>query len=504
MLKTLLILFLLISVNIKSQGLFEESNKNTVDVNDIVATIGTLNLTVGEFFYSYEYGPAFAKREKNSKNIYLKYMINEKLLAIDGYANKLLEKDEARNMLDDIQADLATEEMFKDEILNKVNISKDELESGIERKQNTLQLKWLFSTDEQTIINYANQLDRGIKFDSLFNLQLNDSVFANDREMKTTEFDLIKKNRVLAKIIENLKPGEISHPINTDDGWYIIEFDNKWKNMLTGETEYDKVKSEVNEVLMKTKIDSLSDVYVNKLMLEENPVIQRNVADVLKYYIAKNILSDETNSKWEIRNKLDSALAKLGFNKNDNYKSLIIAKGKKTNFTLEEFLSWFWNRDQYFKIPGDSFLNYSFALEKIIWQMVRDKILVREAKEKKYFDNNWVKTQTGWWRDKIVYSAEINKLSNSVMIEYERKMVPTNSKESKDAYLSSELTKKMLHKLLELKREYKITVNQNVLDKIKVSSENEPKSVDVYYIKKGSMIPRNPFPTISAEWAAWE
>ena len=502
--KTLLILLFLISANILPQSFFDDSNKNAVIVNDVVATIGNLKITAGEFFYSYEFGPAFPKRGKNSKNIYLQYMINEKLLALEGYANNLLKKDDVKNLFGDIQADLATEEMFKDEILSKVSISSEELESGIELKQNVLYLKWLYFENEQTMNHYVRQMDIGISFDSLFSLQLNDSVFANDRELNATEFDLIKKNFVLAKIIADLKPGEISYPIKVEEGWYIVKYANKWKNMLTGETEYEKIKSEVREALTETKIDSMSGLYVNKLMLEENPVIQREVADVLKYYIAEHIIPGETNEQWETRNKLDSILTKLGFNKNDNYKSLAIAKGKNTDFTLEEFLNWFWNRDQYFKILKDNYLNYSLAMEKIIWQMVRDKILTGKAKEKGYFENSWVKFQSGWWKDKIVYSAERNELGNMVMINYEEKGIPSNFKKPKDDYLTSELTKITLHKLVALKKKYKVVINQNILDKIKVSSENEPKSIEVYYVKKGSLIPRNPFPTINAEWAGWE
>src|SRR3972149_4522706 len=195
--KTLLILLFLIAANILPQSFFDDSNKNAVIVNDVVATIGNLKITAGEFFYSYEFGPAFPKRGKNSKNIYLQYMINEKLLALEGYANNLLKKDDVKNLFGDIQADLATEEMFKDEILSKVSISSEELESGIELKQNVLYLKWLYFENEQTMNHYVRQMDIGISFDSLFSLQLNDSVFANDRELNTTEFDLIKKNFVL-------------------------------------------------------------------------------------------------------------------------------------------------------------------------------------------------------------------------------------------------------------------------------------------------------------------
>ena len=61
--------------------------------NEIVASVGPINITTDEFYYSYEFGPAFVKREKDSKERYLKYMINEKLLALDGYSRGIDKKE---------------------------------------------------------------------------------------------------------------------------------------------------------------------------------------------------------------------------------------------------------------------------------------------------------------------------------------------------------------------------------------------------------------------------
>ena len=45
---------------------------------------------------------------------------------------------------------------------------------------------------------------------------------------------------------------------------------------------------------------------------------------------------------------------------------------------------------------------------------------------------------------------------------------------------------------------------KNVLDKIKVSSENDKKAIDMYIVKRGNLIPRPAFPSIDNDWASWE
>ncbi|MBU2585824.1 MAG: hypothetical protein KKH32_10900, partial [Bacteroidetes bacterium] len=117
-----------------SQTLFFEKNGKKLSGNEIVATIDSINITAIEFFYSYESGPSFSKRNENSKNTYMKYMIYEKLLALDAYNQKLIEKDHAKEMFIDIESDLASEELFKDEILSKVKVTEEEIDTVVNQK----------------------------------------------------------------------------------------------------------------------------------------------------------------------------------------------------------------------------------------------------------------------------------------------------------------------------------------------------------------------------------
>ena len=99
------ILFFFNLTNSYSQDLFNERNQNNINKDDIVAEVDTIKITAEEFYYNYEFGHAFPKRKSNSKETHLKYLINEKLLALDGYEKGVLEKDTAmkKNHLDIIK-----------------------------------------------------------------------------------------------------------------------------------------------------------------------------------------------------------------------------------------------------------------------------------------------------------------------------------------------------------------------------------------------------------------
>ena len=130
-----------------SQNLFFEDEQNSKIKNEIVAEVGPLKITAEEFIYNYEFGPAFPKRKENSKLTHLNYMINEKLLALDGYGNGMMEKETARVILSDIEADLATEEMFQEEIIPEIKVDSTEIERVIKKKLSEYYIKWLFAED---------------------------------------------------------------------------------------------------------------------------------------------------------------------------------------------------------------------------------------------------------------------------------------------------------------------------------------------------------------------
>jgi len=502
--KTLLILLFFCLSKSYSQNIFFEGNENSKIKNEIVAQVGSVKITAEEFIYSYEFGPAFPKREKNSKLIYLNYMINEKLLALEGYEKGVMKNELRKGLYADIESDLASEEMFKKEIVPKVKINDVEIKKVIEKKQTEYQLRWLHANDSPALKDYLTQLKNGISFDSLFTAQLSDSVLVDDRQLTTSLYNIYMKNPQFALIVDTLKAGKISDPIHTDDGWYIIKIDNIIKSMITGEAEYNKLKSEAVEAITKSKMDLLSDQYVKGLFEDENPIIKRDVFNVLRSYLGKFILTPENYSEWKLDDKLEVALSNLGLKRGEKYTGLTLVECKNRKISLDEFIIWFRNREQYVKFSKNELIAFSKSLEDLVWVMVRDKLLTDEAYQKGYNKSDWVKKQSTWWKDKISYSAYRNELANFITLNSEEQRLVSEKKQSQSEIMSAELSKKILHKILELKKKYKIVINEVLLNKIKVSTENDKKAIEMFIAKRGNLIPRPAFPSIDNDWVNWE
>lgn len=508
MMKTKFYSLVLILILFSSLFAFNEQkeNKRFSKQDSVLASVGNIKITTDEFVNGYEYGPSFYKRVKDSKRKYLDHLIREKLLALDGYSRNLDTTESVIEVFDAFRADLATEELFKDEILSKVTYTQTEVDTIAKQKMIDVELQWLYSPSQEEIVNLQDSLRSGVEFQKLFNKQLNDSVAVDDRALKSSRYHLGMKNLDLAKITDILEIGKYSTPIKSNNGWYIILLKNFNYNLVTTESEEARVKNEARQAVIKKKMDELSDKYVNGLLLEQNPVIKRKPFQILRSYLGMYQLSQEKYKEWQLSEKLNEALNEYNNVERKDYSKISLVELRDYNISFEDFLIWYRVRDQYLKFDKRSFAQYSRSLEQMVWRMVRDRILSQAASLKGYYARKVVKDQSKLWMDKILYGTVKDEIINSIIIENkEIKLINGSTKSiSQSEFIENELTKKLFRKINELKKKYLIKINEEILAKIKVSDEENPNAIELYTVKRGGLIPRTPYPTIDNYWARWQ
>ena len=483
--------------------------------NAIVATVGPINVTAQEFLLAYEFGPAFVKRGNDSKKRHLQYMINEKLLALDAHDNGLERLPVVTGTLKEIEGDLMTEELYKDDILSKVAVSEREIDRAVEGEQKHITLRWLYAPTEEGIGRSYSLLLDGVPFDSLFNLQVRGNLKADDRTLETTRFKLRKTNPTFAELVDTLLPHTVSSPIKGPDGWYVASIVDAWQNAIVTESEMAKMRHDAQTALIQQKADTISDRYVQTMMLERNPIIVRTTFNRLCAYLGKKVVSSEKFAEW---NLLDTDTTDMKFH---FYDTLVTLKDGLVD--LREFLGWYSRRETAIRLSVASERAFSVSMEQMVWRMVRDRLLVERAKERNLSNREIVKTQTNWWKQKILFDVARLDMGKSIAIDDQTAQAYYAANQSryargksasptfedakgevrKDLY-SSELTKKMLHKLTALRQKYKVAIHDSVLKSIPVDVENQSKAIDVYSVKKGGTFPRAAFPTIDYEWKGWE
>ena len=470
---------------------------NTIAGDQVLASIGNKHITVREFLTSYEFGPSFTKREKHSKRRYLKYMINERLLSLYGYSLGIDTTKEVKNLLGAISGDIVSDAMFMDKIFNKIKVPKAELDKALIEKQITYVIKWLYAPYIDKLKFFQLKLAAGISFDSLFTGQLRDSVFSNQRSMKIDKFTLHSRNPVLSKVVDTLKAGEISKPVKAPDGYYIVKLVDVWENKIVTQTMKEKELHDIRLLIKRNKSDKLSDVYVRRLMLKYNPVIKGRAFDLLRAYIGSYILAKKKYADWKLSVRLKKELNNFSRKDIKNIKLVSLSGGK---LTLDDFINWYKVRENYLRFNEKNLNTFSASLERMIWQMVRDHLLVYQAYSEGYSNRKLVKQQIGWWKNKIVYAVVRDRLANSVGLKIES----PNSLQSKYGNKRQKLLAKVVHKVSALREKYKININYKLLNRIEVQTKDNPRAVDFYIVKKGGTYPHPAYPSIDFSWQNWE
>jgi hypothetical protein len=492
------------------------------NVHGIVANVGNIEISAQEFLLSYEFGPAFVKRTRDSKAKYLQFMVYEKLLALDGYARGLQKAPQVRRSLAEVEGDLITEELYKDDVLRNVTITPAELATAVRREQYHLSLRWLYAKTLEDSRQKYRSLLRGASFDSLFIAQLTDSVNADDRSMEITQFALDNKNPLLAKVVDTLQPGRPSRPVEGTDGWYIVKITNGWRNALPSESDYTKLNYDVRRALTQRKADSLSDRYVRKLMLGQNPVIVRTTFNVLRSYVGAELLTSEEISEWGLAQEFAGPHARRDSLMGSAHGEDILVTLANGKIDLRTFLSWYKARDHYFHIGKSSEEAFDASIEQMVWRMVRDRLLIERAMARGLDKREAVRTQKKWWEEKVLYEMVKSTVSEGIHLdegklkkyyeEHRRQYVSSKgdtlsfdrAKEDvqNDLY-SLELTRQLWQRISKLKQSHTVSIHEDVLRTVPVDVESDPKAIDVYPVKKGGTFPRPAFPSIDYQWRTW-
>ena len=382
--------------------------------------------------------------------------------------------------------------------MKDVRISDEEINVAVGKKLVTVELKWLFAPNKDSLNFYINRISAGLPFDSLFRLQLNDSVSEDQRKWDTDLFNLEEKSSMIAGLIKNQKVGSISSPVKGPDGYYIFKIVNIWKEVVPNESELNQLKEKSIRSLQKNRMDSLSGKYVRKIFIDQNPQIIGETFELLRTFLAKNEINPDKIKDWKLDDKLEY-LQRQADSLKQKFYSIILVVMKDGSYSFGDFIDWYRYRQLNIKFNEKDFQSFSESVESYVWRMVRDNSLTKIAFSKGYQNNNSVREQLGWWKDKIVYAVVRDEIIGSALIG--------NSNESfkyENKPLPDEANKKLLHKVLALKQKYKIKINKDLLSEIKVENENDPKAIDVYAVKKEGIFPRPAFPTIDILWQNWQ
>jgi hypothetical protein len=486
----------------------------------VLARVGPTVVTVREFMATSVFGPAFVKRQPETRKRTLEFIINEKLLALTVRGDQ--NDPRVLSTLEVLEGDFATEELFRDDVLAHVSVSEGEEQEAMTQQLTMISLRWLYRKDERPAAALSRQLRAGISFDTLYRREVvGSAITRDDRGMRATLFEIRRRNPAMAQLAQRIAVGHASDPVKGPDGFYVLRIDSLTRNVIQTETALSQLKSDVRRALMKMKADSLSDLYVRSRMRNADPVIERPVFDLLRAYLGSRILSREKFKAFDLAKNLQSDAS--DFRNIENYGDRSLVKLSKGSVTLGEFLTWYRVRETNMSFRTNAPQAFFLSVEDVIWRMVRDRLLVKAAYDRGLQRRPGVTTQLRWWNEKLLYQVAKDSIkktigwSDTTLRDYYTQQ-PGSFRDSsgrlrpfdqvKDDVLrewyEGELAWRVLRALNRAKQQFPVTVDEGALKSIPVDAENDPRAIEVYAVKKGGTFARPAFPTIDTFWQSWQ
>jgi hypothetical protein len=450
-------------------------------------------------------------------------MIYEKLLALGARERGKQREKFVKANLGALEGDVATEELYRTDILSKVRVTDEELQQALERQRTRLNLRWLFAPDRAQIDSMQSALRRGISFTTLFDGQFSDVKLTRaDRMMETTKFSLERRNKPFGNAIDSLLPRTPSQPIPAPDGWYIVQIDTLRRDVAVTESERNKLRYEARRALIQAKADSMSDRYVRNIMLGADPVIQRRTFDILRASLGAVVLKRDKFEAFGLADRFRQTHDSVDYTHPERYDKEVLVTLRRGKVTLGEFLNWYRLREMNITLRQNSPQAFFLSLEDLVWRMIRDNLLAERARKRGLYSGQSVKLQSKWWEEKMLYQIEKDSIMRTIgwtdstlrkyYDEHPRSFMGADGKTQpfervKDDVLREwyalELDTRVMRRISSLKSRYSTVVKDRVLQGLPVDTENSPRAIEVYAVKKGGTFPHPAFPTIDQFWKTW-
>ncbi|MDP1675280.1 MAG: hypothetical protein Q8L88_00320 [Bacteroidota bacterium] len=486
--------------------------------SSIVATVASYHISSDDLLTSFEFGPAFVKRRRDPVREHLKYMVYERLLALEAEQNGLKSVEFVNDRIHALEEDGAVEQLYRQDILSQVKLSDEQISNDTRKAKITISLRWIYKPTKLGAEQIEKMINAGAKFDSLFSLQFDSTVNVDGRSLETTLLKLERDNEELSKIISTLKVGKISTPIPQKDGFYIFHLDKAEQNPITTESEFAELKNQAIEIRTKLIAEGLADQYVKNMMKPNNPIIKADGFNILRAYLADKGLSRDTKVKWDIPSTFMTEAGPQPIRNSGNYLNRPLVTFGGRTITIREYAQWYDIRQ--FQFDTRSLEAFNSSVKKTIWKMVQDRLLSEEAYKRGLERLPFVANETKKWESKLLYLSQraalvrtidasdsvLNKYYNQHKSGYKnaqgKQMKFIDVRESvKGDFFSREESLLLLKTIEALQKKYPVMINESELKRLSKKISSDSQAIETVFYKPGGTFPRVAFPTIDEAWS---
>jgi hypothetical protein len=497
-------------------------DKSKAPKEQILAKVGDRYITADEFRTSFEFSLAPLRMSVDPKRAYLDYMIDELLMANEGYKLGLHNTRYVTSRLEQRRYDNLLEAFYMENVQGRVELSDEEIEDALMKSTVTWKmLVWPASSFEQA---KKAQLEAAkTDLDDYIDKQIaaQEIPLTDKRIFYTDWLDFLDMPPDVLESIANVDIGKPTEPFRYGNGYAIAQvLDIHRQGISSDELKHGGKRKKIEERLFNIKSDAIVHALMDSIMTPldvraRGLVIEDLTQPMFEWFKAG--LPDGTSLFDVLEQPPDSARHYLQTINGMLDETLISSRFK--NYSVKDFIAY---SDYYRKALNESasFEDFQGRVITEIGRMIKNDAFIDIAAKEGFADSINVTEDLRKWEQKWTYDIYRNKLVMNISVSPEeaseyfqsrwRELGIANVDTTRFYKYKNVVYNAVLHEkqaaqidsnLNELRKHFQIWINEELLTTIDVV-DSLPGLQTTYFMRKNFNF-KAYSPTVDMKWLSF-
>jgi hypothetical protein len=364
----------------------------------IVARLGDQTITSEKFWVSFHLYPKYRQNSKRGEALLqqLEYMIDRIYLTMAARENNLGEDPDIKEKIDYMQGKEKLKRLYEKNVLDKIEITKQEAWEEYKRHNIQIRLRHLFAKNESQAGNYYKQLQQGATFSEIAKVSFKDSVLANNGGdlgfVTITDLDPF-----LIDSVYNLRIGEISKPLRSSYGYHIILVEDLKQSAFLSQEYFQQNIDSYKKSLQKRRATSKSAEYVSQILSGKSVDINPSIFHQLISISKNNIANRRHEFPFLVPAITTGELNNIALNI-DTIKDSLLVKYSGGEWTVAQFV------EKLKKMPSldRPVINREQEFIENVIEMVRDELLIDQANRESIGQDELFQENFVQWKNSLL------------------------------------------------------------------------------------------------------
>lgn len=496
--------------------------ESEVPQEDIMAKVGNRIITVDEFRESFEFSLSTLRSGANPRRSYLNYMINELLMANEGFRLGLDETRYVTSRMQRRRYDNLLEAFHLKYVHSKIDIPEEDIQEAVLKSTVTWKmLIWPTPSleDAQQVYAEASQSDLDDYIDK--QLATQEVPLKENRFFETGWMDYLDfPPEILEKVVD-LEMGVPSEPFPYRGGYAVAQVVDIHREGITEEQlKYGQKRRQIEARLHNIEADRIVRTLMDSIITPMEVRVKGRVVEDLSqplYDWIRHGLPEQRSLFIELDRVTDKSPEYVKDISGLLDKTLVtFTEGQKTVHEYLEYMDYY--REAL--TQSEDFADFQTRLVTEIGRMIKNDIFVQIAEQDGFTDSTGIKQDLRVWKRKWTYDVYRHNVVKEISVTEEelRRFFQTRWRELgiadidtarfhkyKDAVHNAVLHEKHLARLEQdldrLRSRYPVWVNEDALQRLELIADNSDDRASYFLRKNFNFKPA--LPTVDMKWVGF-